>query len=338
MGALEDYYKRQNQLILAAAQANEVSHGRDPALVNQPSAAPAPGASPLGVAAGGGAPGLDPRLAGSSGSYVPQSNGGVDPGNPTFLERAFGQDQTKVTAATQATLSDKGDIPAVNAAMADYDARHKAWEQQMVATVDRVKNGSFSDKVHSREIIDGMLKQEPAKPDLQAIQHQSDRDRLLSTIGGAYQPLIAQLQESAAGRGPSAALNTYRAAADDASSRNYGLAASARGTGGQRAALFHAALGQNAQDAQGAARQSAIIAAQEQNSARAALNSSLQGLTNVYGTSNLLGDTQHQQDRNQDAYNEAIGINARIQSENADRASKKLDQAVDTGAKLAGGV
>lgn len=342
MGALEDYYKRNHdeaQQRLIDQQNAARAQGLDPALAGQqPSTAPA--TSPLGVAAGAPAPEtIDPRYAGASGSYIPTSTGSVDPGHPNAFQTVFGQDQTVVTPALQGMLPDKGDVPAVNAAMADYDARHKTWVNDILGALDHLKHTSgLDDLLKTKDRIDYLKKSEPGKPDLGAIQHQSDRDRLLTTIGGTYEPLIAQLQESAAGRGPSAAMSTYRAAADDASNRNYGIAASSKGTGGQRAALFQAALGQNAQDAQGAARQSAIIAAQEQNQGRAALNSALQGLTNVYGTTNLLGDTSHQQDKNQDAYNEAIGINAKIQSDNAARASAHTDAAVSTGAKIAGGI
>lgn len=332
MGALEDYYKKQQQLILAAAQQNEINNGRDPARVGQPAAAPAP--SPVSVAAGAPTP--------DASSYVPQSNGGVDPGRTNVAERVFGQDQTKVTAATQAALPDRGDAALVAAANSEYERLTAEWKARQVELTKQMSDAfdhqDFAKLIKLQTELMKTAASPPGKPDLLAIQHMSDRDRLLTTIGGTYEPLIAQLSDAASGRGPSAALNTYRAAADDASSRNYGIAASAKGTGGQRAALFQAALGQNAQDAQGAARQSAIIAAQEQNQARGALNSSLQGLTNVYGTTNLLGDTSHQQDKNQDAYNEAIGINAKIQEGNAARASEHLDKGLEAGGKLAGGI
>lgn len=305
MGALEDYY---NSLGGAVS-------------------------SPPPAAAGG----ADPSQPGYT-SYVGQQNGGAQSGSRGFMDVLTGQDNTHVNPALQATLPDAGDVAAVNSATAEYQKQHDAWTQELLALKARIHSGDINEIIHAKENLDALTAREPQKPDLSAIQHQSDRNRLLNIGIGAYTPLIASLSSAAAGNGPSAALNYYRAAADDASRRTLGAAASARGTGGSRAALYQAALRQNAEATQGAANQASQIGAQEQNQARASLNAALAGLTNVYGTSNLLGDTQQQQAANQQAQNQAIGLNTQIAENNARNATDFAKTAIKTGAEAAGAV
>ena len=343
-----EYYKRLQLAAIAAAQQNEAAQGRDPALVAQPP--PSPLATAAGAPATGGygdayggyvAPGgnvaPDPTVAGASGSYVPVSGGVSTGADRGFLPSLIGTDNTTVNAALQQTLPDAGDVARVNAAQADYAKVQADFRDRYVQLNEIVKReGPVTEAGHAAyEEIVRMSKPEnqPKPPDLTAITHQSDRNRLLNIGLAGYKPLIEQLQAASIGQGPSIAVDTYRAAADDASNRNYGLAASAKGTGGQRAALFQAALGQNAQDSQGAARQAGIIRAQEQQQARSALGAALAGQTNVFGTANLLGDTEHTQDKNQDANNAAILENAHISEENAKAGTNALKSGVDTTAK-----
>ncbi len=111
------------------------------------------------------------------------------------------------------------------------------------------------------------------------------------------------------------------------------MAASSNGTGGQRAALFQAALGQAAQGQQQAANQAATIRAQEQQQAGAAVNSASQGLTNVYGMQNLYGGTLDTQKANQDAQNNAIALNEEIAQNNANNSTGLAKSVVNSGAQ-----
>lgn len=273
---------------------------------------------------------------GEASSYVAEERGGADPGSRNFLDTLMGQDKTHVNYAEIATLPDAGDENAIAAANAEYQQRYKDWLQQIQDAQQRFHDADgISDLIARGKELEALTKSPPAKPDLSAIEHRSDRARLLNMATNDYRPLIDSLKTAAEGKGPSAALNYYRAAADDAAKRNYGMAASARGTGGQRAALFQAAMGQNAEQAQGAARQAAIIGAEEQNQARASLNAALTGLTGVYGTSNLLGDTRATQEFNANARNEATNVNAGIAKSNAANAQQFTKDVVNSGAKAA---
>lgn len=281
-----------------------------------------------------------------------------DPGSRTPLDVLTGQNTGRATPDTIPSLPDAGDQATIAAAQQNYTAQRLAWLKSMVSPGGPVPPTSLSGItfMHDIDVLEHPEKYggtgggpyqnalaskggngSPTMPDALAVQSQSDRARLLGEAAAGYAPLIGMLMSAAQGNGPSAALNTYRAAADDAARRTYGDAASARGTGGQRAAIFQAALGQAAQQRQQAAGQSAIIAAQEQNQARAGLGSALAGLTNVYGT-DLYGGTQAQQGANQNAQITADKINADIANNNATNQTNAIKGYIDTGAKIAGGV
>jgi hypothetical protein len=174
----------------------------------------------------------------------------------------------------------------------------------------------------------GRPENQPQKPDPIAIEAQSNRSRLFKQAAQQYQPAISDLMAASRGEGPSAALNYYREAADDAARRNYGMAASARGTGGQRAALFQAALGQEAMDRQKAAMKAAQVGAEEQNAARAQLGQLLNSQTDVYRY--LAGDTSHVRDVNQNAAAQNTAINAGIGKENDENKTEAYKGAAET--------
>src|SRR5262252_600011 len=334
MGALEDYYRRKEEESLAAQQRTPYTGTfMEPSqnAGNSSAPNPAPGGAPYQPGVSGNQ--AAPIAGGTSGSYAPTSTGAVHQGDRNFLQTLMGQSDVSVDPALQATLPDAGDVAAVTGAQAEYQARHDTWSQQM----NDLKNRIQADPMGSKDLIkqfQALGAQEPQKPDILAIQNQSDRARLLNEASAAYQPLISSLLSASQGRGPSAALNYYGQAADDAARRTLGAAASARGTGAQRAALYGAAMRQNAETNLGAARQAAITGAEEQNQARASLNQALAGLTNVYGTQ-LYGGTQHQQDQNQQAYQNAARINVGIQEKNAENETNAVKGWVDTGAKAA---
>lgn len=287
-------------------------------------------ATPAGAAA------ATPIPAGT-GSYVGQQNGGVTSGNRSVWDVITGQNRSQVNPALIASLPDAGDQQAVADAQANFQRQHDAWAMQLQNVAAQMKGLSpFDPKFKAgMDQLNQLKAAEPQAPDQLAIQNQSDRNRLLNEATSAYQPLIASQLAVATGQAPSAAESTYRTAADDASRRAYGLAASAQGTGGQRAALFQAAMGQQAQVQQQAANDAAKIRAQEINSAGAAANSSLQGLTGIYGMSNLYGGTLDVQKFNADSRNTANQVNSGIQQNNANNSTSLAKSALSTAAQAA---
>lgn len=291
--------------------------------------------------------------------YAPQS-GGITAKDRSPLDVLAGQNNTTVNAALQGQLPDAEDAAKVNAAMGEYQKAHDNWNSQMQALFEEMRRDPFNAiKNNIKGRMDALAATEPRKPDLGAIQNQSDRARLLNQGYLAYDPLIRDLASAAAGRGPSQALNQYniaaadarqqyKSAADQAALRTLGTAASMRGTGGQRAALWQAAMGDIAtqnQDTAGrlasidqqAAEKAAAIGANEQQNARSAEIAALAGQTNVYGNQ-LYSGTQHQQDMNQNAENEAIALNAKIQSDNAANASQLAREGVKAAGTAAGNI
>lgn len=276
------------------------------------------------------APGAPTMPGGTSGSYVPQSNGGVQGGGRSALDVLAGQNTTHVDPALQASLPDAGDQAAAQAATQEAQQKYDAWKQEYDSLVPKALVSQ-----DARDRMKVLLANKPQQPDLLAIQNQSDRNRLLNEGSSAYAPLISELGSAAQGNGPSQALAQYRIAADEAQRRALGVAASANGTGGQRAALMQSAIAQAAQGQQQAAAQAAAIGATEQQNARSSLSQALTGLTNVYGTQ-LYGGTQNQQTANQNANNNAIALNENIQQSNAKNATDLAKAGLDTGAKVTG--
>jgi len=279
---------------------------------------------------------------------------GYDPGSRSAIDVLTGQNKGTATPDTIPHTSDQGDQALIDQAQSQFLPGRIAWLQSnLQSNGGAVPDGSLA-ALSYRHAIDVL--QHPEKyggirsaqwniaikgpsttgptPDPLAIENQQDRARLLAEAAAGYAPLIGMQMSAAQGNGPSSAMNTYRAAADDAARRTMGDAASARGTGGQRAALFQAALGKAAEQRQQAAGQAAIIGAQEQNQARAGLGSALAGLTNVYGTE-LYGGTQAQQGRNQDAQIQSDKINADIANSNATNQTNAIKGYIDTAGKVA---
>lgn len=140
--------------------------------------------------------------------------------------------------------------------------------------------------------------------EIRAEQVKNDRARILGQASQQYGGLISGLQGEAFGDPnagyPSAAQSTLQAATDRNNRMAYGMAASAQGTGGQRAALFGAALGQSAMQNQSAANDAATLRAQEtqqakanQIQARTQLGQAIGDQTNAYNTL-YSGDTDQQ--------------------------------------------
>ncbi|HVW26235.1 MAG TPA: hypothetical protein VHC69_12755 [Polyangiaceae bacterium] len=270
---------------------------------------------------------------GASGSYTPQQNGGVTGGGGGIGAALLGQNTTQVSPALISTLPDSGDAAAVEGAENDYQQKLAAYqqanslqghadEQQTILQIEQNPNHlsptQLGDAI-TQEMArySALTAAPPTAPDLSAVEAQSDRERLLNEASQVYQPLIQQQLGIATGTAPSAADLTYRAAAQDAQARAYGSAASINGTGGQRAALMQAAMGQAAQTQQTAATTAAQLRAQESNQAVQNVNQGLQGLTDIYGRSNLYGGTLQTQQENQSAQNNATNTNEQIDSANA---------------------
>lgn len=272
-------------------------------------------------------------------SYVGQQNGGVSGNTAGPLGLLAGQNTSQVTPALQSTLPDAGDVAAVNSANAQYKILQDQWQTQQQELgskiIDAANHGDLPSQLRYLSQLRDLQAKPPQPPDVTAIQNQSDRNRLLNEATDAYTPLINSLGSAAQGQGPSQALDQYRIAADEAQRRLLGVAASSNGTGGQRAATQQSALAQVAQAQQQSAGQAAAIGATEQQNARSALNSSLAGLTNVYGTQ-LYGGTQNQQTSNQNAQNNAIALNAQTANQNAANASALSRSVVSAGAQAVG--
>src|SRR5262245_963073 len=224
----------------------------------------------------------------------------------SFWDKLAGTVNDRVTPVFQTNYGDEGDqakYAAMVKSRADELASLEEWAHRMTQTPEGWSKGFIWGQAATPEAKAKMARLESlrANPvDISAIQAQSDRDRLLKEGLNTYKPLIGMLMTAARGEGPSAAVNYYKQMSDDAARRNYGLAASARGTGGQRAALFQAAMGQEAIDRQKAANQGAQIGAEEQQRARQGLIAAAAGLTNVYGNY-LYGGTKEQLAANQHA-------------------------------------
>jgi len=264
---------------------------------------------------------------------------GYQQGSGNLLDAFMGQNSGKATPNTIGMLPDDDAAAAVAEAQAKYDAEHKVYETNANAAVgDYLKNlGQSGTNIWGQMAAPvNAIINAPAPVDVAEIQANQDRRRLLALAMSAYQPAISDLLSASRGEGPSAALNYYREAADDAARRNYGVAASAQGTGGQRAALFQAAMGQDALDRQKGANKAAIVGAEEQNQARSSLNSTLSGLTNLYGNI-LYSGTQHNQDQNQDAANRADEINAGIAANNAKNKGEFVGDLAEAGGRTLAG-
>lgn len=259
----------------------------------------------------------------------------TNPGSQTIGGAILGQNPTTVTPNTVPILADAGsNADAMAAAQQDWQnqtAQRKSQADALLAQIQAQaqKTGSFSPEAMNLMAQRAELLKPLPPPDPGAIQAQADRQRLLGEAAQAYGPLISGLQSAAAGQGPSSALNAYKAAADDSAARTYGDAASGNVSGGQRGALFQAAMAKNAQMRQQGAMGAATIGAQEQNQARSSLGSALAGLTNIYGTE-LYGGTQAQQGANQNAQNTADQINANISSGNASNLSSFVKSGLST--------
>jgi hypothetical protein len=160
----------------------------------------------------------------------------------------------------------------------------------------------------------------PAAPgtDAASLSYQ-DRARLLSTAGG-YGRLAGQLQDAAAGRGPSAAQDTLREGTARNIAGQYGMAASGNVAPGQRAALLGQAINNVGSAEQTGARDAAVLRASEVAGARQQLGSTLAGKAGIEST--LYGGTQDVNAANQAAYQHADDTAAGIASSNADRSQK----------------
>jgi hypothetical protein len=154
----------------------------------------------------------------------------------------------------------------------------------------------------------------PAPPisdqQVRAEQVKNDRARLLGAANVSYRSLEESLSPQAFGNpdagAPSAAMSTLQAATDRNIRSNYGMAAGAEGTGGQRSALMQAAMGNAATQNQAAANSAVTLRAQEhqqnvqnQLSNRQLLSQAMGDQSNLYNT--LYSGDSNREDQNLNA-------------------------------------
>lgn len=258
------------------------------------------------------------------------------------LQTLTGQNQDRVTPNVIPIYSDEPDQATLALAEQKYQEQVAAFQDQIRAKAARLSEVGVLSKegAQLKAELEAMNRPEnqPQKPDAGALQAQSDRRRLFALAAGAYQPVINDLLASSRGQGPSAALNVYQQAADNSTRRIMGDAASLRATGGQRAAMYRDAMGQSSDARMEAAKQAAIIGANEQNQARGALNQTLSGLSNLYGNY-LYQGTQNAQQFNAGEQDKADQINYGIQTNNATNATNSARSGVQAvGSAARGGV
>lgn len=174
----------------------------------------------------------------------------------------------------------------------------------------------------------------PTQQEIAQGQIQGDRARLLGNASN-YNQLVGQLQQSAAGNGPSAALDTLREGNARANANGYGMAASANVAPGQRAALFNAAINQTGANNQQAARDAAVMRANETNTARAALGTTL-GQQNT-PLQALYAGSQERDLANQNAGIQQDNARAGIAASNAQQKGETVRDGMGAFAKVAGG-
>lgn len=172
-------------------------------------------------------------------------------------------------------------------------------------------------------------------PTLTGVQEGVDRGNVLGSLAQNGQ-LVSQLQQQAAGNGPSAAMQIYKNTADQNAQRGMGMAASGNVAPGQRAALLGQAVAGAAAGNQVAAGGAAAMRSQEQNQATQMLGGAIGQQTSGYGA--LLGGTQGIQAANQQSANAAQGINAQTAQANANNMGAITKGAISSAGMMAGGM
>lgn len=179
--------------------------------------------------------------------------------------------------------------------------------------------------------------------DIQGEQRANDRAKLLDQAHNQYEPYLRLLAGQSFGNPdsgqPSAAMSTLQAATDRNVNTGYGMAAGSSGTGGQRAALFQAAIGNAAGQNQQAANAATTLRAQEhqqsvanQQQTRSLLSQALGQQTDIYG--NLLTDTSNQANENLTAADEHNTNEQKRLADNAAGTQKIVTSVLDTTAKV----
>jgi hypothetical protein len=142
----------------------------------------------------------------------------------------------------------------------------------------------------------------------------ADRTNMLRAASG-FQNLNAANMKAVSGAGPSAAENTYMAAAQDAEKRQLGVAQSGNVAPGQRAAMISAAAQNTGTQAGTAANQAGIIRANEMNQARSQAATSIGGMNQAVGNIGQL--TVAEAGHDQQAKMQADELNQKTSAENA---------------------
>jgi hypothetical protein len=212
--------------------------------------------------------------------------------------------------------------------------------------IEQAKAGAYGPD--QKKMADALRPQD--MPDLEAIQQEIDRQNIAGVAGSLgqtaqqYNPLISNLQLAAAGKGPSAALDTYKAAADARNRSLMSMASSGNvAPGGGRAALLGSALQTAAQGGQEDARQAGIMRANEMNQAYGQLGQALGGQAQTEsaqaGAYNPLfaessGRVEGFANRSQQAEEANVGV----AQENAHGTQRTWQTILGQGGQMAGGI
>ena len=190
------------------------------------------------------------------------------------------------------------------AAQAAYEQRKAELEQRLAALGAQRGGGVLAVANRAAEI--GRISQELGAP---SPMSQADPNAVRLEQGRGYSTgLLNQLQDAAAGNGPSQALDALKAGTARTMASQYSLAASAPAAGAQGAALLNQAMWNAAGAQQQGARESAQLRAQEMTDARQQLGA--------------VSGQQQQQDiaraqTNINSSNAVQGINAGIETQNS---------------------